>query len=608
MTNNSRVQQGNIEPSSIEALNRLSQDDINDRSLKLADKWSVRKRMCQQLAEKHGLPLLDGNIHYEQQSGGFLDDRPVMLGILQRIESGITKHLIVPFYDRVLRGDKYDEGRMERIFIKAGLILYTSDKGVIDFGDENYDPTTVEIESFVARHERRKGIQKRRTADNARIEDNKRSQGAPPWCYFKVDRHNYGVWEDRFAAADEIFIRAWSEPLRTICRDFNQRRIPSPYSYRWDKRTMLKLASATKDKLHSVVEQLNSANILSGNWSAERLLTIVNADDPFDQLEFNRACNAAGIITPYPMKWKAQTLREILRNPFFAGRISRRKKWRKGREKVKLNWSDYEIAPKDGQWRKCISYDRWCELMVKMGDVHRTGVRARTGLLTGICFCWRGRAMCLDGAPTYTCPCQYEYDGSPCGEAGRDKFDNFAKTVVFDVLSKLPDSALHWCDAASDRILDRGAVQKDLARESAHLAELKDNAAKLQLRRDENILLFGEEQYFDAAKRVKKDIEHSKSEVERLQRQLAQPNWDKSGPLLQAVRSVGTDALWESADFEMRRALVETVILRIDVPKRPEGQKRFKEVHVTFQEWVTEIIPNHMAPPIQNRRGTPKRP
>ncbi len=602
-----------VDPSEVGALNRLSQNDPGERDLTLAEKWAVRETVCLRLAEEYSLPLKRENIINERKSGGFLDKRLDMQEVLRLVKSGQWKYLITPNWDRVLRGDKVDEGIIERIFIEAGLILISGDKGVTDFGDEDYDPTFIEIESVLARSERRKGIRKRHDYDSARRSQNKRSQGAPPWCYRKVDRNNYSVWDDRFSVAEELFARAWTDPFRAICRDLNVRAVPSPYSWRWDKRVLKALHQDKDEMLQKVAAFLNEAGIMGGHWTSNTLHRFSEIDgltggpqdsdvrlNP-DQIDFCRACIEAGLLTPYPMAWKTQTIREILRNPFFAGRMSKRKKVPGGRKVQKLKWTEYEIADQDGRWKTVLSFEKWCTLQAHIGPIQRTGPQVRAGLVTGILHCPNGFPMCLDGSYAYTCPCQYHFKAAPCTEAGREKFHGYARDVVLHVLGALPLDALMWFEETPANA-DLGQLKRDYADACRQIADAEKKSHSLMLNREEHIEMYGEELYKTAAKDQRVKVEDGLREVDRLARLMKQPDLSRVKPLLEAVREIGVETLWEVDDFGFWRAAIEGIIERIDLEPRGAGEKFFTRARVTYQCWVRDLLPDLQPPPLPKRR------
>ena len=608
----SKIKFDGADPDEVGALNRLSQNDPSERDLTLAEKWGVREKVCLRLADEYGLPLKRQNIINEQKSGGFLDEREDMQEVLGRVKSGRWKYLITPNWDRVSRGDKRDEAIIENTFIEAGLILVT-DEGVTDFGDEDYDPTFNEIKSTLARSERRKGIQKRRSYDRARLSQNKRSQGAPPWCYKKVGRNVYDIWDNRFAVAEELFARIWTDPIRTICRDLNARAVPSPYSWRWDKKVLKALHQDKDVALQEVATQLNAADIMGGQWTVETLRRFSEIDgltggprdsdvrlNP-DQIDFCRACIAADLLTPYPMAWKPQTIREILRNPFFAGRISKRKKAPGGRKVQKLKVSEYETAEQDGGWKTVLSYGKWLTLQDQIGEIGQMAAPARSGLVTGILHCPSGFPMCLDGANTYACPCKYDYKAALCAKAGRSKFHGYAGDVVLGVLRALPLDALFWFEE-TPVAADIGQLQRQHADACRQLAEAERKSQGLMLNREEHIDLYGEEQYKAAAREQRVKVEDGRREVDRLARLMKQPDLSKVKPLLEAVREIGVETLWGIEDFDLRRSAIEGIIERIDLEPRAEGERFFTRARVTYQGWVRELLPDLQPPPLLKRR------
>ena len=592
---------------------RLSQHDLEDQTTTLEQKYTYRRAICLELAQKHKLPLRPENILCEQKSGGYLDSRPEMLSLLARAERGTLRHLVTPYQDRLLRGDKGDEHRIESTLVNSGVTLYTTEE-VTDFGDEERDPLTFEMRAMIARHYRNEYIKKRRTTDRARMSENVRSQGAPPWCYHRTGKSSYGVYPERFAVAQEIFARAWSDSLNSITRDLNARRVPSPYSYRWTLDTLRRLCRESDARLAEVCAELNAAVVHSEavphtGWTPERLRALVQAGTEGDenhqvaQRHFCRACIAAGLLTPYPMVWKAQTIREMLRNPFFAGRVSRRKKVPGGRRKaVRLNWDAYTIAPTDGDWPRVLSFEDRRKLMHQMGDIKPTGRAPRSGLVTGILHCPNGQPMCLDGAPAYACPCQYTREPHDGMETRRFRWENYARDVVLDVLESLPQDALTWASEPQADKTDQAETRRQYAQACDLSVQARGRMESLMIHRAENVANFGQEMYDQVAARVRAEVEAALREEKRLGALLSRPNLRAVRPLLAAVREAGAAALWESAEFDLRRAAVEGVIARLELVPLRGGQRCYSNVRVVYQDWVTEWLPNHQPPPVRGKK------
>ena len=122
------------------------------------------------------------------------------------------------------------------------------------------------------------------------------------------------------------------------------------------------------------------------------------------------------------------------------------------------------------------------------------------------------------------------------------------------------------------------------------------------LNREEHIDLYGEEQYKAAAREQRVKVEDGRREVDRLARLMKQPDLSKMKPLLEAVREVGVETLWEIDDFELRRSAIEGIIERIDLEPRAAGEKFFTRVRVTYQGWVRELLPDLQPPPLLKRR------
>ena len=369
---------------------------------------------------------------------------------------------------------------------------------------------------------------------------------------------------------------------------------------------MKRLGTEPNTRLMEICSILNIARVLDRTWAPDSLREMATIRERYEQREFCRACIAAGIVTPYPILWRAQTLREIVRNPFFAGRMSRRKKTPGGRKHTKLNWTEYDISERDGGWPTVISYEGWVELQGRIGETKRQGRAVRSGLLTRILHCSQGQPMCLDGASGYSCPCQYTLETHAGMEASRPKWEDWTRQIVVGALEALPLDALHWSPEVTRGDIALTELKAQHARAVQAQNEAQTQASNLMLERSNHIELFGQDAYQVAAARVRAQVEAAGRDVERLGRMLRQPDIGKLTPLLQAVREMGAAALWEEADFTVRRAAVEGIIARIDIVALLPGKRYFTGAKVTFQDWVLECLPAHQPPPIVGKRGNGK--
>jgi hypothetical protein len=513
---------------------RLSRADLKQPG-SLDEKFKLRAVICQRLAEQYGLSLLPEDITLEQGSGGKLATRPGMLALLEKVRTGECRHLVTPYVDRLLRGDKRDEQEIEDTLCNAGVPVYHTEGDPIRFGAD-YDPLMFEVKSLVARQELRGVIKKRRETDLARLELGKRSRSQAPYGYLylkpvydaygqRVTAEGYETVPDQLDRVREAWQRVQREPLRAICADFNARGIPPPGS--------------------------------------------------------GRRANAAAL-------WRPESLRAILLNPFYAGFLNQRVRQVRGR-RVELDPDDYVLAKQPGDWETVGDLAEWRRIVETLRRRHRAGP-ARRGVLTGILYAACGSKMVVTTAHFYGCLC-----GDKIRAPGRPRHpghtlalrrvEAFAAGIVAEVLARLDASALGaWkqetrprSETAGER---RAAVQQ--------LASKKRTAQDMMTRRDEFIETFGEENYREAAAKVRADLEELKARLLELEKEAASPDLSESLPLLLKVRALGVARLWAAGSREDVAAVAASIIRRIDLlPVEQQPTRAYTaRVSVTLWDWV----------------------
>lgn len=136
---------------------RKSRTDIDEerKAKERGENYDTLKRHRKELlsfARRNKLDIVD--IYEEVASGDKIADRPQMQLMLERVKNGSYDAVLVVAYDRLGRGDKMDQGYMERIFKETYTIIITP-KEVIDLNSEKGE-MTADIEGFIARMEYRR--------------------------------------------------------------------------------------------------------------------------------------------------------------------------------------------------------------------------------------------------------------------------------------------------------------------------------------------------------------------------------------------------------------------------------------------------------------------
>lgn len=115
-----------------------------------------------EMSKKHKLHVVD--LLEEVVSGEYISERPKMMRVLELLKEGTIKWVGVMDEDRLGRGDKIDQGRIERAFKESGAYIITPYK-IVDLQDEA-DELYMDYKGMGARYEYKQT--KRRLQDGRR--------------------------------------------------------------------------------------------------------------------------------------------------------------------------------------------------------------------------------------------------------------------------------------------------------------------------------------------------------------------------------------------------------------------------------------------------------
>lgn len=136
---------------------RKSRSDIEDEKKALArgevyDTLQRHRKELLTFARKNKLKIVD--IFEEVVSGDTIDARPEVQTLLENAKNGKYDGVLVIAYDRLGRGDKMDQGLIERTFKESDTLIITP-KTTIDLNDEQGE-MQADFEGFLSRMEYRK--------------------------------------------------------------------------------------------------------------------------------------------------------------------------------------------------------------------------------------------------------------------------------------------------------------------------------------------------------------------------------------------------------------------------------------------------------------------
>lgn len=136
---------------------RKSRSDIEDEKKALArgevyDTLQRHRKELLTFARKNKLKIVD--IFEEVVSGDTIEARPEVQSLLENAKNGKYDGVLVVAYDRLGRGDKMDQGLIERTFKESDTLIITP-KTTIDLNDEQGE-MQADFEGFLSRMEYRK--------------------------------------------------------------------------------------------------------------------------------------------------------------------------------------------------------------------------------------------------------------------------------------------------------------------------------------------------------------------------------------------------------------------------------------------------------------------
>lgn len=178
------------------------------------------------LARREGYNVVD--IFEEVVSGSYIGERPEMQKLLKNVQELKYDAVLVVDIDRLGRGDKVDQGRIERAFKESDTLIITPTE-VLDLNNESGE-FTVEVKTFLARMEY-KQIRKRLLAGRRRSQEaGKDTSQKPPYGYRKDNNKRLVIHEEEARIVRLIYDWCIDDGLGRvqIAERLTEMGIPSP--------------------------------------------------------------------------------------------------------------------------------------------------------------------------------------------------------------------------------------------------------------------------------------------------------------------------------------------------------------------------------------------
>lgn len=570
---------------------RLSRDDLKQPG-SLDDKFRLRLSMCDDLADRHKVPHADTSDRFcEQVSGAKLAKRPQMLELLDRVRSGYYTHVITPYQDRLLRGDKHDEADIEDAFLRGEIVLITTE-GAIVF-DANYDTSYAQLfesRASNARQYLRDFKKKVKETNVARAKEGKRGGGFAPYGYVWIPAQ-YDFLTRELIQPSHYEIRAELE-LADAAAALHWAQSQTPpvcLTATGELDRTAYLAIARRFSPHG--GRLLPGIVCTGGeyfWLSEAFrrirmegLTQICADFNARLLEQGEPVPAGKRRGKPATNWQTPSLSGILDNPHHAGYPVKRWEVDRWQKQIKLEewiWSREEqtyphpVTLEEWEQLKTLRHDRRAGLTGKPRSIH---------LLSGTLHCWQDRPMRSGNAESYRCRCKTDGMPHPNGGINSHLAEGVALHVLKTTLEKLPTdrTPLYQADTQdADPLALRHARDAVSAKRKA-LDELRQHEALFV--RSGTAAAFAQ-----AVATAEADLQTAAATLDNLRRKIPRFSIAASLTLLDSINTLGFDAFWEKATSEQRRAVLQGVISRMNTVRPDEGAYKTTAIRVTVQPWI----------------------
>lgn len=217
------------------------------------------------LAKQRGYTIVE--IYEEIVTGDTIEGRPEMQRLIEDVLDFKYDAILVVDYDRLGRGDKQDQGRIEEVFAETDTLIITPDD-IIDLNTEE-GQFKADTKGFISRMEYR--VIKKRLAEGKKrsIEEGKDVANKQPYGFSK-DPVTKKLIHNDYAPFAKLIFELYDElgTLHGVCEELYQIGIPTKEGKdRWDYQTLKRMLKNkkyigtmfyNKNKKRDYVEQPNA--------------------------------------------------------------------------------------------------------------------------------------------------------------------------------------------------------------------------------------------------------------------------------------------------------------------------------------------------------------
>jgi DNA invertase Pin-like site-specific DNA recombinase len=217
------------------------------------------------LAKQRGYEIVE--IYEEVVSGDTIEARPEMQRLLKDVQDFKFDAIMVVEYDRLGRGDKQDQGKIEEILADTDTIIITPDD-IIDLNTEE-GQFKADTKGFISRMEYRVIKKRLKEGKKRSISEGKDISNKQPYGYSK-DRDTKKLYPNDYAPFAKLIFELYDEigTLHGVCEELYRIGIPTKEGKdRWDYQTLKRMLKNKKyigtmfynaNKVRDYVEQPNA--------------------------------------------------------------------------------------------------------------------------------------------------------------------------------------------------------------------------------------------------------------------------------------------------------------------------------------------------------------
>jgi DNA invertase Pin-like site-specific DNA recombinase len=196
------------------------------------------------LAKKRGYTIIE--IYEEVVSGDTIEARPEMQRLLKDVKDFVYDAILVIDYDRLGRGNKEDQGRIEQVLKDTDTLIITPSE-IIDLNSEQGE-FTADTKGFIARMEYRISAKRFKEGKKRSISEGKDVANRQPYGYSK-DKETKKLYPNEYAPFAKLIFELYDEigTLHGVCEELYKMGITTAKGKdRWNYQTIKRMLKNKK--------------------------------------------------------------------------------------------------------------------------------------------------------------------------------------------------------------------------------------------------------------------------------------------------------------------------------------------------------------------------